>query len=304
MRKIIFDGDPGIDDALAIILACQSNELQLLGITTVAGNVDVDKGTKNALSILEYLNRPEIPVAKGSKKPLYRDLQTSEHIHGEDGLGNVNLPPPNSKSVSIPASEFIYQTVKNHSKQVTIVATGPLTNLSIVLKSYPDFSELISEIVIMGGSVKVPGNVTPYAEFNIWADAEAAKIVLESGLPITLVPLDVTMSFVLSTLDVEKIKEANTKISKLVTKILPFYIEAHKKRSNIDGCFIHDALAMAFTIDQTLLETDKIGIEVIIDKNKYYGQTKPSTSKPLIDLSMKVDSQKFLSIFIERMIKI
>ncbi|MHA1299430.1 MAG: nucleoside hydrolase [Candidatus Helarchaeota archaeon] len=304
MRKIIFDGDPGIDDALAIILACQSNELQLLGITTVAGNVDVDKGTKNALSILEYLNRPEIPVAKGSKKPLYRDLQTSEHIHGEDGLGNVNLPPPNSKSVSIPASEFIYQTVKNHSKQVTIVATGPLTNLSIVLKSYPDFSELISEIVIMGGSVKVPGNVTPYAEFNIWADAEAAKIVLESGLPITLVPLDVTMSFVLSTLDVEKIKEANTKISKLVTRILPFYIEAHKKRSNIDGCFIHDALAMAFTIDQTLLETDKIGIEVIIDKNKYYGQTKPSTSKPLIDLSMKVDSQKFLSIFIERMIKI
>ncbi|MHA1376867.1 MAG: nucleoside hydrolase [Candidatus Helarchaeota archaeon] len=301
MKKVIFDGDPGIDDALAIILALQSAELELLGITTVAGNVDVRKSTKNALGLLEYLGRTDIPVAMGNEKPLVRKYRNAESVHGADGLGNIDLPPPKLSVIPQKASNFIIDMVKNYPDQITLVATGPLTNVAEIIRKNNEFLKNIFEIVIMGGAIRVAGNVTPYAEYNIWADAEAAKIVFESGCPITLVPLDLTTSFILSSTNITKIEEANTPISKIIAKMLPYYVDVHKKRSGFDGCFIHDALAMAYAFDPTLVETEKIGIEIVIDKNEYYGQTKLSLSKPLIDSGIKVDSQKFLEIFINRM---
>lgn len=227
-----------------------------------------------------------------------------ESIHGEDGLGNSNLPPPKIKAISKSGIEFLIEIVTEHPNEITIVATGPLTNLATVLKTNFYCLKKAFEIVIMGGAVQVPGNVTPYAEYNIWADAEAAKIVLESGLNITLVPLDVTMSFILSTNDVSKIKKANIPISRLISRMLPFYIDFHKKRRNLDGCYIHDALAMAFTIDQTFLKTKKMGLKVITEKNEKYGQTKPHKSNPPLNAGLEVDSQRFLEFFINRMMKI
>ncbi|MFX1450119.1 MAG: nucleoside hydrolase [Promethearchaeota archaeon] len=301
MKKIIFDGDPGIDDALAIILALQSEELELLGITTVAGNVDVDKGTKNALNLLEYLNR-YIPVARGNEKPLYKELTSAEFIHGKDGLGNINFPTPKINEIPQSAVEFLIKTIEKYPKDVTVVATGPLTNIAELLNIDPEILKNVNELVVMAGAIFVPGNVTPIAEYNVWADAEAAKIVLESDLPIILVPLDVTMSFYLSTKNFNKIKRANTPISKLISRILPYYIDSNKKRGNLDGCYIHDALAMAYTIDQTLLKTKKMGIEVLISKNEY-GKTIPAESKLAIKVCLEVDSQKFLDLFLDRMLK-
>jgi purine nucleosidase len=301
MRKIIFDGDPGIDDALAIILALQSSELQLLGITTVFGNVDVNKGTRNALSILEYFGRADIPVARGTEKPLFKEFKSAESVHGKDGLGNINLHPPRIRQVSQPAEIFISETVKQHPNDVTIVATGPLTNIAGVINTNSEFSIQVNEVVIMGGAVFVPGNVSPHAEYNVWADAEAAKIVLESGLPITLVPLDVTMSFYLSTNHFAQITKEKTLISRLIAQMLPFYINAHKKRG-VDGCYLHDPLAMGVAFDPTLLTSKKMGIEVITSGNQY-GRTIPNDSSPPIKVSLEVDHEKFLRLFIDRMTK-
>ncbi|NVM02538.1 MAG: nucleoside hydrolase [Candidatus Helarchaeota archaeon] len=303
MKKIIFDGDPGIDDALAIMLALQSEEIQLIGITTVAGNVNVDRGTINALSLLEYLKIENIPVARGSEKPLYKELKTAEFVHGKDGLGNINLPTPEIKPISKSAADFLIKTIKKYPNEVTIVATGPLTNMAEILKIDHEISNYILELIIMGGALKVPGNVTPVSEYNVWADAEAAKIVLESDLPIILVPLDVTMSFTLTTTKISDIKTANTSISKLISRMLPYYIDVHKKLGNIDGCYIHDALAMAYTIDPTLFTTRMMGIEVIINKNKEYGKLIISKAKPPLKICLKVDFQRFLQFFIDQMIK-
>ncbi len=303
MKKIIFDGDPGIDDALAIMLALQSKELQLIGITTVAGNVNVDRGTLNALSILEYLKIENIPVVRGSEKPLYKELETAEFVHGQDGLGNINLPSPKTQPIPQLASEFIINTIKNNPNEVTIVATGPLTNIAKMLTSSPEISNDILELIIMGGAVNIPGNVTSVAEYNIWADAEAAKIVLESDLPITLVPLDVTTSFRLTTANLYEIKKANTPISILISRMLPYYIEINQKLRNIDGCYIHDALAMAYSIDPTLFTTEMMGLEVMVNKNEEYGKLIISKEKPPLKICLKVNSQRFLRFFVDRMIK-
>ncbi|MFX0135118.1 MAG: nucleoside hydrolase, partial [Candidatus Hodarchaeota archaeon] len=185
----------------------------------------------------------------------------------------------------------------------TIVATGPLTNIAKILMIDSEISKQIFELIIMGGAVSVPGNVTPKAEYNVWADAEAAKIVLESNLPIILVPLDVTMSFTFTADNLSEIKTANTSISKLISQMLPYYINIHKKLGNVDGCYVHDALAMAYTIDPTLFKTRMMGIEVIINKNEEYGKLIISKANPPLKICLKVDSQRFLQLFIDKMRK-
>ncbi len=181
------------------------------------------------------------------------------------------------------------------------MATGPLTNIAEVINTDSEFSIHVKELVIMGGAVFVAGNVSPHAEYNVWADAEAAKIVLESGLPITLVPLDVTMRFYLSTDNFAQITKEKTLISGLIAQMLPFYIDAHGKRG-IHGCYLHDPLAMGFAFDPTLLTTKKMGIEVITSENQY-GRTMRNDSSPPIKVSLEVNHKKFLRLFIERMTK-
>ena len=190
MIKLIYDGDPGIDDALAILYALNSPKTILQGITTVAGNVTIDKTTKNALNLLEMAERSEIPVAKGAAKPLLRELRQAEEFHGPDGLGNTNLPEPKLKPEPIHAMDQIISSIMANKGDIALVAAGPLTNLAMAVLKEPNIRFHVRKVIIMGGAIRAPGNVTMASEFNIYTDPEAAKIVFNSGLPIILVSLD------------------------------------------------------------------------------------------------------------------
>jgi len=187
--QIIFDGDPGIDDALALLYVLKSDNAVLRGITTVGGNISLDKTTQNALRILEITNNTHIPVARGIEKPLLRENKSEGEVHGRDGLGNSNLPIPKIKPIDDHAVDFIINTIMENPKQITLVPVGPLTNIAVAVIKEPRLKDYVKEVVIMGGAVLTYGNITPESEFNIFTDPEAAKIVFESGLPITLVGL-------------------------------------------------------------------------------------------------------------------
>jgi len=192
-RKIIIDTDPGIDDTMAIMLALKSPELELLGLTTIYGNVNCSQSTINALKILEVAGRSNIPVAKGSDVPLV--IEPHHHatfVHGDDGMGNTHLSLPASKALDISAAQFIVEMIMKNPDEITLVPIGPLTNIALALRIEPKIAKLVKEVVIMGGAATVRGNVTPVAEANIWQDPHAASIVFSAGWPLTMLGLDVT----------------------------------------------------------------------------------------------------------------
>jgi purine nucleosidase len=191
-RKVLLDCDPGIDDALAIVFACGHPGLDLCGITTVAGNVGLTQTTANALSVLEFTGRPDVPVAAGSAVPLLRPHNDARHVHGESGLGRAQLPPPRARPVDMPATDLIIDTVGSSPGEIVLVATGPLTNIALAVRRQPELTRQVADFVIMGGSA-ARGNVTPAAEYNIATDPEAAAIVFGAGWRVTMVGLDATL---------------------------------------------------------------------------------------------------------------
>jgi purine nucleosidase len=190
-RRVLLDCDPGIDDAFAIAFACGHPGIELAGITTVAGNVSLERTTVNALSVLEFLGHPEVPVAAGSPAPLLRPFET-DGVHGESGLGEAKLPAPRGRTVDAHAVDFLIDEISAAPGAVTLVATGPLTNIALAVRRHPPLVRQVADFVIMGGSAG-RGNVTPAAEFNIWADPEAAAIVFGAGWRVTMAGLDVTL---------------------------------------------------------------------------------------------------------------
>src|SRR4030088_1773822 len=195
--RVIIDTDPGVDDALALLLAMRSPELKIEGISAVAGNVPLELTLPNALRMVEIASRTDIPVAVGAKAPLMRRLVTAAYAHGENGLGGAVFPEPKIKPVSEPAAQFIRQVVRKYPGEVTLITIGPLTNIASALNSDPELAAIIKSVVMMGGSLS-GGNITPAAEFNVYVDPEAARIVFQSGIPITMVGLDVTRKTSLS----------------------------------------------------------------------------------------------------------
>jgi len=191
-EKIILDTDPGVDDALAILLAISSPEIQLEALTTTQGNVILEKATRNALSVLELVHASHIPVARGSVVPLVQPLRLSAYVHGESGLGNAQLPEPMAKPVPQHAVDYLIERVLAEPGEISIFPIGPLTNIAMAIRKQPRFAKAVRELVIMGGAILEHGNITPQAEFNIYVDPHAAYIVFHSGIPITLIPLDVT----------------------------------------------------------------------------------------------------------------
>lgn len=192
MPRIILDTDPGIDDALALFLALASPEVTLEAVTTVQGNVSVEQTTYNALTLLTLAGRTDIPVAYGSAEPLVRKRVDAAHVHGQNGLGDITLPEPTIASVEQQAVDLIIEKIMRNPGEITLVPIGPLTNIALAVRREPRIAQHVREVVIMGGAVRVPGNVTPSAEFNIFADPHAAHVVFHAGWPLRLVSLDVT----------------------------------------------------------------------------------------------------------------
>lgn len=242
MRKVIFDCDPGLDDAIALLLLCQS-EYEILGVTTVAGNHRIEVTTKNALDLLAFYGRPEIPVAKGAGRPLIQPLTIADFVHGPNGLGEVVLPEADRKAEATHAVEWMKNTLMASEEKVTLIAIGPLTNISLLLRMYPQVKDRIEEIAIMGGSTSF-GNISAVAEANVGHDPESAQIVFSSGLPIRMSGLNLTFQMFIQDREIEAIESLDSDRAKTAAKFL-WYHAAFAKRMGLEVDQMHDTCAVA-----------------------------------------------------------
>ena len=300
MTAIIIDCDPGHDDAIAILLALASPEVNLLGITTVSGNQTLAKTTANAIRVLDHLERDDISVAAGADRPLVRSRHTAAEVHGETGLDGPDLPPPARAPLQQHAIEWMAATLAESTKPITLVPVGPLTNIALFLATYPNLTCKIDRIVLMGGAIG-EGNVTPAAEFNIWADPEAAHRVFRSGLDITMVGLDVTHQALMTQAHVKQLKG---KAGKLVADLYGFFSKYHANHYGWDGSPIHDAVALAHVIDPNILQTAPRGVSVDTGPELSRGRThvdlRGDRWEANAHVAIGINADRFLALLIER----
>lgn len=306
-QKIIIDVDTGIDDALAIIYALQSPELEIVGFTTCFGNHFVEKTTSNTLRVLELLNKTEIPVIAGASRPLLRPnlKKLPIAIHGFDGPGNVLSSFSKVNPLNGSAHEFMIEQIEKHPGEITIVMLGPLTNLALAIQQKPDIVKQVKHVAVMGGAVRCSGNITSEAEANIYSDPESAQIVLQSGLPLTLVGLDVTMNTLLPREQVKQWRMKGTKVGLFLADITEFYMDAYMKLyPSIKGCALHDPLVVGIMIDSTFVRTVPMFVSVVTDDGEKVGKTveekRPDTSQSSVRVCVGVESERFLQHFVTR----
>ncbi len=277
--KFIIDTDPGTDDAVAILIAlAHFSDEELLALTTVAGNVKVDVGTRNALRILEHANRNNIPVYRGESTPLNRDLLTAEWVHGTDGLNGVGFPEPSKSEETLGAVDYITQLLEDSEEKITICVLGPMTNIGKVLSQNPELSKKIEQIIFMGGGAGF-GNHTPVAEFNILVDPEAAKIVLNSGAKLVMMGLDVTHQAISTKERLNKIIETDTVTGKHLVGLMGSLAELDIVKEKFpDGTPVHDAFVTAYLVDNSLTKGELTNVEVEVDSELTLGQTVVDTN--------------------------
>lgn len=253
-RKLIIDTDPGVDDAMAIHLAFAHPDIDLIGLTSIFGNVHVEKATRNALALAEMAGA-RIPVAEGAAAPLVQPLQPPAYfVHGDEGFGTLPAFAPNTAPDPRPADQFLVDTINAHPGEVTLCPIGPLTNVALALRRDPSIAKKVKEVVIMGGAVETPGNVTPHAEANIWNDPHAAAEVFAADWPMTLVGLDVTEAVRCTPEDFAALAAAAPKIGGFLNQAVQFYFEWHKKKPHyahgpFEGCFMHDPSAVLACVE-------------------------------------------------------
>lgn len=313
MVRIILDTDPGIDDALALFLALASSDVQLEAITTVSGNVSVDLTTRNALALLELAGRPDIPVAKGCNHPLLRQPVYAAYVHGGNGLGGVELPEPDRQPVGQHAIDLIIEKIMATPQEITLVAIGPLTNIALALRREPRIAQYVREVVIMGGALRVPGNVTPAAEFNVYADPQAASIVLRGGWPIRLVSLDVTTKTLLLRDQVNLLAANGSPVTRLIAQMIDYHLDAFGQPRGISGFQMHDPLCLAAAISSTFITWKPASVDVELNGTLTSGET-VAYFEQLEDIdpelnqigsanvlaSVGVDVERFIRFFMER----
>jgi len=262
-RKIIIDTDPGQDDAVAILLALASPELDVLGITAVAGNVPLPLTAKNARVVCELAGRPEIPVFAGCDAPLQRKLVTAEYVHGKSGLDGIALPAPTMKLQDRHAVDFLIDTLRSEPEgSVTLCPLGPLTNIAAAFARAPDIIPRVAEIVLMGGAYFEVGNVTPAAEFNIYVDPEAAEIVFKSGIPIVVMPLDVTHQVLTTRARVEAFRALGTKVGHAVASWTDFFERFDMAKYGTEGAPLHDPCVIAYLLKPDLFTGRHVNVEI------------------------------------------
>jgi purine nucleosidase len=309
VKRILFDTDPGIDDACAILLALASPEISVEGLSIVHGNCSLEQGTTNALSVLELANASQIPVAKGCELPLVQPSLLAPETHGDSGLGYAKFPEPRAKPVGQHAIDFLIEKILSSPGEITLVAIGPLTNIALAIRQEPRIVEAVKELIIMGGAIRHEGNTTALAEFNTYVDPHAAYIVYHAGIPTTLVPLDVTYQCVLTPGDVKRLQQIDSAITKFVADATRFYMEYHDEYQSIDGCVINDPLALALTFAPELCTYREMPVDVDISSGismgKSIGDFFNYTKKPAnMKVALGVKSRDFIGLFVERIKKL
>jgi pyrimidine-specific ribonucleoside hydrolase len=302
-RPVILDCDPGHDDALAIALACASPALDVLGVTTVAGNAELVATTRNALRVLTLLGRTDVPVAAGADRPLVRESLVQPQFHGETGLDGADLPEPGAAVRPEPAIELAAELVRASETPVTLVATGPLTNIALFLSAHRALNRRIGAISLMGGSLGV-GNTTASAEFNIWQDPEAAAIVFESGVPILMAGLDVTHQALALPSDVARLERIGNRTGRVFADLIRFFAVHHRDRYGWDGPPIHDAVAVGVLVAPWLFHRRTMRIDVEMGDGLTRGRTVGdeqgiSGRRPNAEVGVKVDREALLELVID-----
>lgn len=305
-RSIIVDTDPGQDDALAILLALASPELEVLGFIGVAGNVPLDLTTRNIRVVCELAGRTEVPVFAGAKQPLKRALVTAEHVHGSTGLDGAVLPEPSMELQSQNGVDFLIETVLNRPENsVTLCSLGPLTNLALALQKEPRIAPRIQELVMMGGGFFAGGNITPAAEFNIFVDPDAAKIVFESGIPITMFPLDCTHQALTSTARIASFRALNSRVGDACAGWLEFFERFDEDKYGTDGGPLHDPNVIAYLLQPDIYGSRFINVEVETESQLTLGMTvadwwRVSGKEPNVTYVRDVDADAFYKLLLER----
>ncbi|KAK8941548.1 putative uridine nucleosidase 2 [Platanthera guangdongensis] len=313
-KKIIIDTDPGIDDAMAILLALSSPEIEVIGLTTIFGNVYTNLATKNALHLLEIAERTDIPVAEGAHSTLKKVLKVriAHFVHGSDGLGNQYFPPPQVKAIDQSAAEFLVEKVNRYPGKITVVALGPLTNIAMAMELDHKFSQKVGQIVILGGAFAVNGNVNPAAEANVFGDPDASDIVFTSGADILTVGINITHQIIMTVADREKLAKCKGIFAQYLCKILDCYFSYHMDAYAIQGIYLHDPTTIMavvnpslFTYTEGIVRVQTCGITkglTIFDNTvkRFEGITDWS-NKPKIKVAVTVDAPAILQLIMDRL---
>jgi pyrimidine-specific ribonucleoside hydrolase len=303
MKKtpVVFDCDPGHDDAIALILAFASEELEIKAVTVTAGNQTLEKTLRNAKSILSCIGKHPL-VAGGAAKPMCRTLEIAPSVHGESGLDGPVLPEPDFQEESVPAVELLHKTILNSPDPITMIATGPLTNIGILFTAYPEVKKNIRQISLMGGGIET-GNWTPAAEFNILVDPEAADIVFTSGIPITMAGLDVTHKAMIMKGEIEQLRNLGGKVPVFVAELLDFFSKFHDTQG-FPGTPLHDPCAVAYVIKPELFITKPYHVDIECHGKFTTGMTladrRPWSNKiPNVTACLDLDRKGFIDLIIE-----
>lgn len=305
-QKVIIDTDPGVDDAIAILFAFRVPDLEILAFTTIFGNVETEMATVNALRLVE-MSGQTIPVAEGAVKPLYmKKLPSADYVHGADGFGNVNLPPPAGSAVEESAAELIVDIVRANPGEVTLVVLGPMTNIALALALEPELPRLVKSVVPMGGVLQVMGNVSPVASANILNDPHAADLVLGADWDVTLVPGDTTRQVRIQDAFLTRVRDSGAPNGAFLHDMSLFYRDFYRSVGVTDGFYAHDPTAMAFVVDPSLFEVEERAIRVVTDgmaigeviaaAERHWSQPGPWHGIPKAKITTAVDSDRLLQL--------
>ncbi|TKY62004.1 Uridine nucleosidase 1 [Spatholobus suberectus] len=314
-EKLIIDTDPGIDDSMAILMAFQTPEVEVLGLTSIFGNTTTEVATRNALLLCEIAGRENVPVAQGSPEPLKGgEPRVADFVHGEDGLGNTFLPPPKAKKIEKSASEFLVEKVSEYPGEVSVLALGPLTNLALAIKRDSSFASKVKRMVILGGSFFALGNVNPAAEANIYGDPEAADTVFTSGANIVVVGINITTQVKFTDADLLELKESKGKYAPLLSDMCKFYRDWHVKSDGVRGIFLHDPVSFMavvrpdlFTYKKGVVRVETQGICVghtLMDQGlKKWNTSNPWTGYSPVSVAWTVNVEEVLNYIRELLMK-
>lgn len=299
---------------MAIFLALQSPEVEVIGLTTIYGNVYTTVATRNALHLLEVAGRNDIPVAEGSHVTLTKGtkLRIADFVHGADGLGNQNFPPPKGKPIEISAAEFLVQQANLYPGQVTVVALGPCTNIALAIQLDPNFTKNVEQIIVLGGAFSVNGNVNPAAEANIFGDPDAADIVFTSGADVLAVGINVTHQVVLTDADRDMMAQSDGKFAQYLCKILDVYFSYHRDSYSTKGVYLHDPTALLAAVNPSLItytegvarvQTSGItrGLTILYNKQKRFAEVTEWSNKPTVKVAVTVDATTVVKLVMERL---
>ncbi|WP_196592323.1 pyrimidine-specific ribonucleoside hydrolase RihA [Pectinatus frisingensis] len=304
MKKIILDCDPGHDDALALMLALASKNIEVSAVTSSAGNQRPEKTLKNVLKLLTLMKHQEIPVAGGNKKPLFKELMIAENVHGESGLDGAVLPEPDFKPQDMTAIELIANILRGSREKIILVVTGPMTNIALFLSVYPELKEKIERIVFMGGAMGL-GNWEPSVEFNVFVDPEAAKIVLDSGIPLTMAPLNVTHKAQILKSEIDNIGKIGNSVADAFAGLLKFFEIYHEDpKWGFVGAPLHDPCTIAWLIAPDMFESRYLNVDVEIAGTLTKGETVVdyyglSGRSPNCDVLLNIDRDRFIKLIMD-----